>query len=539
MHKIFFLQVIFFMSVFLTAQNTLPWDKTEKCDWPEAFKEVEISSSVDDAVQKAYMYGTSSNIAKPLIVSLHTWSGDYTQEDPLTKEILARNWNYIHPDFRGPNHRPEATGSDLVISDISDAINYALENTNSNPDEVHIVGVSGGGYATLAAYMKLEYPVKSFSAWAPISDLESWYWESLGRKQKYALDILNSVSMDSLFNRIEARKRSPLHQEFPYELRKNSHLFIYEGIHDGYDGSVPVTQSVNMYNRLVGEQKFGLTNHDSIAAVAGFDNDMVSQKEIIDLVTKRYIPEMIDKVHLFDRNVWLKRKHENIELVIFEGDHEQLPQALGLIPVDNITNLEYNILTIGDSNGEIERGWVNQLRNMMPESNIVNISKSGLTIGFDNLGRKDLNALRNIDHYLDEAQDKIGKEKYDFVIVCLGTNDTKKIFENRQDEVLENFRKLLARIREHKLIQKSNPQLVFVTPPPMRTYNILDKYQGGNDRLNKLMPRFTEIAEKNGFEVVDVYHPLLGVMDYYAKDGIHMAAEGQEIVAARILDHIR
>jgi lysophospholipase L1-like esterase len=73
----------------------------------------------------------------------------------------------------------------------------------------------------------------------------------------------------------------------------------------------------------------------------------------------------------------------------------------------------------------------------------------------------------------------------------------------------------------------------------MRTYNILEKYHGGNDRLNKLMPRFTEIAEKNNFEVVDVYHPLLGVLDYYAKDGIHMAAEGQEIVAARILDHIR
>ena len=98
-----------------------------------------------------------------------------------------------HPDFRGANNKPEATCSTLVLSDIEDAIDFALKHTNADPQEVHIIGVSGGGLATLYAYMNIQYPVKSFSAWVPISDIDAWYWESVGRKQKYADDIVKSV----------------------------------------------------------------------------------------------------------------------------------------------------------------------------------------------------------------------------------------------------------------------------------------------------------------------------------------------------------
>lgn len=35
--------------------------------------------------------------------------------------------------------------------------------------------------------------------------------------------------------------------------------------------------------------------------------------------------------------------------------------------------------------------------------------------------------------------------------------------------------------------------------------------------------------------MVDVYHPLLGILDYYAGDGVHMAGAGQEIVASKII----
>jgi lysophospholipase L1-like esterase/pimeloyl-ACP methyl ester carboxylesterase len=529
---------IFLAAVNLFAQNDVAWDKTSKSNWNAAFQNVDITSTADGKIQKAFLYASKSQKPKPLIVSLHTWSGDYTQEDPLAPEVLARDWNYIHPDFRGANKTPESMGSQLVIADIEDAIQFALKHTHADPEDVHIVGVSGGGLATLVAYMNLKYPVKSFSAWAPISDLEAWYWESIGRKQKYAGDIVSALSIDTVFNKNEALRRSPLMQKFPQELRKDARLLIYEGIHDGYTGSVPITHSINMYNRLLGEIKYHVSSLDEIMKKANSDQDLVSESEIINLLTKRINPEPDKKNALFGRSVYLFRNVENIQLTIFEGGHEQLPQALGLIPVKKTSDLAYNIFTLGDSNGANPGGWVDQLKKMMPNSHFVNISKGGRTIGFDNNGNTDLNALRNIDAYLDDAQKQIGNKKFDYVIVCLGTNDTKKDFADRQDEVVVNFDALLTKIKNHKLSRKSKPRFIYITPPPIRTTNILAKYTGGNERLGQLVPKLSELAQKKGFDVIDAYHPLLGILDYYAADGVHMYGEGQQIISAKIVEKI-
>ncbi len=528
--------MVLFSLTTLFAQKEKTWDSTAKNDWNPAFKKVEIPSMADGKIQNAFLYASKSKEKKPLIVSLHTWSGDYTQKDPLANEILARDWNYIHPDFRGKNNTAEASCSPLVISDLEDAIQYALKNTNTNPEEVHLIGVSGGGLATLAAYMNLKYPVKSFSAWAPISDLEAWYWESVGRQQKYAADILSSTSKDSILNSGEARLRSPLYQNFPKELRKNAKLYLYEGVHDGYTGSVPISQTINMYNRLVGELKYNSTNLDDSYQRAVSDSDLVSEKEIIGLLTKRYNPNFDKRKKLFDRDIYLYRQFGDIQLNIFEGTHEQLPQALGFLPVSYINNKEYTILTLGDSNAEHTDGWVTQLKAMLPNSNIVNISKSGRTIGFNNQGRNELNALANIDEYLNQAQKQIAGKKYDYVIVCLGTNDTKKEFANIQNEVLPNFETLLDKIKKHPLSRSSKPTFIYVTPPPIRTYDILDKYSGSNERIQTLVPQLIQAAEKRRFKTVDVYHPLLGILDYYSTDGVHMKKSGQEIIASKIIE---
>jgi len=518
----------------LHAQKDPAWDNSAKSNWNPAFRVVDMPSSADGKVQKAYWYASQSKVRKPLIVSLHTWSSDYSQTDPLTTEILARDWNYIHPDFRGANKTSESMGSKLVVSDLADAIQYALKHSNADPDEVHIVGVSGGGFATLVAYMNLQYPVKSFSAWASISDLNAWYWECLGHKQKYAADIVQALSTDSVLNSEEALRRSPLMQKFPKDLRKNAQLFLYEGIRDGYEGSVPITQTINMYNRLVGELEYGTSNLDSILLKSITDSNLVSEKETIRLLTLRVNPKPDKQSSLYDRNSYLSRAYANIRLTIFEGGHEQLPQALGLIPTQQTAALKCNILTIGDSNGQNKGGWVDQLKEMLPMSQVVNTSQSGRTIGFDNGGRKELNALRNINTYLDDAQLKM--KKVDYILVCLGTNDTKSEFADRQTEVVANFKELLTKIKEHPYYKASKPRLIFITPPPIRTTNILLKYQGGNERLGLLVPSFTEIAKQLGFAVVDVYHPLQGVLDYYAADGVHMAAAGQKIIASRIVE---
>ncbi len=508
----------------------IPWDNTTNIIWDKVFHEVTIPSSIDNTNQQAYFFKSTKQRPQPLIISLHTWSGDFRQKDPLTKEIVARNWNYIHPDFRGANLTPKSMGSPFTISDIKDAIDYAIKHGNVDTSEIHIIGVSGGGFATLCTYMQLDYPIKSFSAWAPISDIEAWYWESIGRGKKYANDIVSALGGE--FKAAEARKRSPLFQNYPKYTREKSALYIYEGIHDGYTGSVPITQSINMYNRLIAEQKYQVRNIDSISLFAASDQDLVSDREIIDLLTKRTISsEQIEK-KLFDRKVYLERHTEYIHLTIFDGSHEQLPQALACIPVQQIDPSPYQILTIGDSNGQVKGGWVDQLKHDLPNAKIINISASGRTIGFDPEGNAEGNALRNIDRYLVEAREKRNETPYDFIVVCLGTNDTKVEFKDRQSEISKNLSSLLTKIKAHSIATKST-RLLYVSPPPIVAKSA--KYLNSDKRLATLLPQLKATASALGFEFVDTYHPLLGIFDYYAEDGLHMSEGGQAILASQII----
>ena len=217
----------------------------------QKFLEVEIISSADQQIQPAIFYKSTSRKKKPLIIKLHSWSSDYLKEDPLAEKILERNWNYLHPNFRGPNNTPEACGSPFVISDIEDAIDFAIKNANVDKKEIHIIGGSGGAYATLLCYMKLRHRINSFTAWNPITNLVDWYYESLGRRLKYADDILLATSSDEKLNTEEAMRRSPIFLTYPGKIRDESMLFIYHGIHDGYEGQVPITHSLNFYNELV------------------------------------------------------------------------------------------------------------------------------------------------------------------------------------------------------------------------------------------------------------------------------------------------
>lgn len=349
--------VCWFAGLSAYAQTTSAWDDTSKNYWPSSFQQVIIPASADGSQQKAYFFRTTGKTPQPLIISLHTWSGDFRQSDPLTNEILARDWNYIHPDFRDPNRMPQSMGSPFVISDIKDAIEFAVKHGNVDTEEIHIIGVSGGGYATLCSYMQLDYPVKSFSAWASISDLEAWYWESTTRNQNYAKNILSALG--GSFDIAEARRRSPLYQLPPQSKRKNASLYLYAGIHDGYKGSVPITHSIRMYNRLVSDIKKQTTRMIDNDDISEPDSDIVSDSLIIELLTKRVLPLAGEKLEtLYDRKVYLKKQVENIHLTIFEGRHEQLPQALSLIPVNGEKKQGYHTLTIGDSNGEIPGGWV-------------------------------------------------------------------------------------------------------------------------------------------------------------------------------------
>ncbi len=195
--------IIIMASELVIGQNkkepVTKFDDTRKVAWDSDFKVAEIISSVDGSVQKAYYSGARSENPRPLVVSLHTWSGNYTQADDLAEMCRDKDINYIHPDFRGENWTKDACCSDLVLSDIDDAISYAIRNSNVDKDKIFVIGVSGGGYATLSAFMRSKHNIAKFSAWASITDLVAWYNESRIRGANYAKNILDCTSSGNEF----------------------------------------------------------------------------------------------------------------------------------------------------------------------------------------------------------------------------------------------------------------------------------------------------------------------------------------------------
>ncbi len=520
------------ISVSLFAQDgKAAWDNTISKAWPEGFVPAEIKSSADGIMQKAIFYKSRKSASQPLIVSLHTWSGDFLQEDPLAKEVQLHDWNYIHPDFRGRNNRPEACGSELVVTDIQDAIEFAVKNGNVDTANVHIVGVSGGGYAALLTYLKLRYPVKSFNAWASISDLENWYWECQGRGLKYAGDLEMVTTGGKGFDAVEARKRSPMMMEYQPELRNGAFLNIYAGIHDGYTGSVPISHSVQFFNRMVDEM---FPNHTG---------KKISDSTLISLLAKQTNPHPDTILMLGGRKIHLFRELPGLSLTIFEGTHEMIvPQALALVPVNGEKNIQkLNILTIGDSNGTFEYSWPQQLKKLLPFSKVVNRSISGNTIGFDNLDRPELNTLKNINRYLEEAFSEMenGKE-FDYIFIGLGTNDTKRIFTDRQKEVANNLSSLIQMIQQFMLdYNRQIPAICILTPSPMDEQKVnQEKYGGGDERIQKNNRQFKKIARQNQVGFLDTYTSLKKGFPEKTEDGVHLNEKAQLDLANVIVDYL-
>lgn len=510
----------------------MTWDNTISKSWPEGFEKIEVESSSDRTLQNGIFYKTSQSTPQPLIVSLHTWSGDFTQEDPLAQEVLLREWNYIHPDFRGPNTNPDACGSELVIPDIEDAIQYAVSHGNVDKNQVHIIGVSGGGYETLLAFMKINFPVRSFSAWASISNLEDWYWECRGRNLQYAGNLEKVTAGGKGFNAAEARKRSPLFMKYQSEKRKDAFLNIYAGIHDGYTGSVPISQSIDMFNKLVKEiypEKLGERISDSLKLL---------------FVTKQINPIPDTNLVLGGRKVQLIRELPNLSFTLFEGTHEMLaPQALSLIQTGAETsNRKLNILTIGDSNGTFEYSWPAQLKKLLPFSLIVNKSISGNTVGFDNLGQAELNTIKNINRYLDDAFIELGPNaNFDQILINLGTNDSKRIFENRQKEVPENMKVLIRMIRQYLLDHKKlASEICIISPSPMDEQKVnLEKYEGSDARIQKNNKSFIKLAASIQVDYLDTYSALKKNFSGKTTDGVHLNEKAQFQLATEIVKWLK
>ena len=513
--KIFLIPALMLYSTLLPGQST--WGEVSK-----EITEVEIRSSADGSMQKAMLY-KSSKAGQPLIVHLHSWSASYRTAQPdMFAQIQYRDYNYVYPDFRGPNNRPEACGSDLVISDIADAIAYALKETGADGTEVHLVGSSGGGGAVMNCYMRLKYPAKSFSAWCSITDLESWYWEVLARGYtNYANSIMKSTSSVITLNIGEAKHRSPMYYPYDPKLREGASLSMYAGIHDGYTADVPITQTIHMYNKIVKEKYPEDTNAT------------VPDRDIIELLSKRCYPGA-PRANIGDRKLHYHKRAGDIEMVIFEGGHDRLDdQVIGLIPVlDKVKRNPLTFLTLGDANATAKLGWANQLSMIFPYAVLENRSMPDKFLGVSN---DSLNSLHTIEAVLLSV-----KDNPDYIVIGLGTNDAKKQYASQGSEFGKNMRLLISRIRNSDLYRRSAPKLIILACPPVNE-RIADPaaYSGANKRLAGFNRELLKIAREEETFYINTSALItasgrLTDDGYTASDGVTLTPRATRIVVEAI-----
>lgn len=281
--------------------------------------EITVESSLDHTPQPSRGIRVDGDDARPLLVLLHTWSGDYHQDaSPAIRQAVARQWHFIQPNFRGPNHTPQACGSKLARQDIIDAVDWACENWPVDADRIYVLGGSGGGH--MAMNMAAHFPDRfaAVSAWCGISNIATWHRQHNkdGKRGRYAQDIeasVNGAPGDSDEIDQDLYDRSPVHHiaaavDLPLDL---SH-----GVLDGKTGSVHFHHSIDAYNVLAeaqGEPTVTLEEVRQLDESGMLESPTTEDKE----------PDPL----YGDKAIHLRRAAGKTRITIFQGGHEILVAA--------------------------------------------------------------------------------------------------------------------------------------------------------------------------------------------------------------------
>ncbi|MDO5567214.1 MAG: prolyl oligopeptidase family serine peptidase [Planctomycetia bacterium] len=280
--------------------------------WGEGAVTVEIVSSADQSIQKAVWFDPKSDEPAPLLVALHPWSHGYTMKvDQYRKSCSQRGWAMIHPHFRGPNTNPNACGSELVVRDILDAVEFAKKRTKIDSSRIYLMGISGGGYASMLMAGRHPEIWAGVCSWVGIADLSKWQAETTARQLNYAkllVDICGGVPGSSPAVDEQYRRRSAITW-----LAGAAHtpLLINHGIRDNI---VPVSQAFIAFNTVVPAES-RVDSNDI--------NFILKEKRVPDTLAKN-----VPNVACYAKKTVLFHRHcGQTGITLFNGGHEGLVEA--------------------------------------------------------------------------------------------------------------------------------------------------------------------------------------------------------------------
>jgi poly(3-hydroxybutyrate) depolymerase len=311
------LRTVVVFTILIFSQVASAESKSESAKTLPELTKVEVTSSLDDEQQPVLYWAPAKarQEATPLFVFLHSWSGDYRQNNSKWQaEAVKRGWIYLHPNFRGVNETPRACGSRWARQDILDAIDFATKEFNVDPKRIYLAGTSGGGH--MAMLMAGHHPDRfsAVSAWVGISDLSAWYDFHVkdGKPQRYARMILSSLGGAPGSTELidaEYKDRSPIHH---LHRAIDVPIQICAGVNDGYAGSVPVTHSLNAFNVVARAQKADVIPGSVVS-------DLRHRKPI-----KEFAPLDTSMATAFGREIIFHQSTRTAAVVIFDGGHEGL-----------------------------------------------------------------------------------------------------------------------------------------------------------------------------------------------------------------------
>lgn len=280
---------------------------------------VEIPSSADGERQRAIWYRPDAAEPRPLLIALHSWSADFEQNlnIPFAELAIANGWAFLHPDFRGPNLRPEATASELAVQDVLDALEFAKRNASVDAARVYLVGYSGGAMKALVLAGKHPELWAGVVAWGAVHDIADWYFEvgQIRKERHYRGEIAAScggVPHPQTPAAAECRERSPAAQ-------------LGEAA-----GRVPVLIAHGLQDTTV-PLRHALAAFDDLAA----PEDRFTDEERDRLDRQRRIPASLARFAtgvspLFSETgtpVRFERRSRAVTLVLFQGGHDMFYNA--------------------------------------------------------------------------------------------------------------------------------------------------------------------------------------------------------------------
>ncbi len=295
--------------------------------WPDKITEIEYLSAADNSMQPALFYDPGGQTKKPLLVALHSWSGNYKQANgPFGQWCIDNNWVLIHPNFRGINDHPQACGSELVVQDILSAVDHCKKTCRIDESRIYLVGSSGGGYASLLMAGRAPHVWAGVSAWCPIYDLATWHADTRQRKLRYG-DMLEKVcgGAPGASSDVDQQYRVRSASHWLANARGKVNLSINTGITDGHNGSVPVGHTLRAFNAVAAKE------------------DAIGEEVIAQMEKQPKMPaallQTIDDKSFGEKRPLFRKRSSTAEVTIFQGGHEIVyAAALGWLEKQRLAN---------------------------------------------------------------------------------------------------------------------------------------------------------------------------------------------------------